>query len=109
MSEEIVIFVTACSNEEAEKIARHLVDEGLAACVNIIPAVSSVFRWQGKINQVKETLLIIKSVSTGLEAITKRVKQLHSYQVPEVIALPIIGGLKEYLDWLRGETAAGSV
>jgi len=105
---EIVVFVTAGTNEEAETIARHLVEEKLAACVNIIPGVLSVFRWQGKISQEKETLLIIKSVSARLEAITEKVKLLHSYEVPEVIAVPVVGGSKDYLDWLKGETAAAS-
>lgn len=108
MAEEIVVLVTASSIKEAEKIARHLVDGRLAACVNILPEVRSVFRWQGQLNVESETLLIIKSISVRLDAITKKVKELHSYEVPEIIALPIIGGSADYLDWLRRESAAGS-
>jgi len=104
MAEEIVIFVTTSSAEEATNIARTLVDEKLIACANIVPKVRSIFRWQGKICDEAESLMIIKTVAANLEAITSRVKALHSYQVPEIIALPIVGGSAEYLKWVREET-----
>ncbi len=107
MSKEVVIFITAGSQAEAEKIARRLVEEKFAACVNIIPGAVSVFRWEGKVNQENEVLLIVKSVAELLEKVVDRVKQLHSYQVPEVIALPIIGGAPDYLKWLREESSVG--
>jgi periplasmic divalent cation tolerance protein len=107
MSKEVVIFITAGSQAEAEKIARRLVEEKLAACVNIVPGTVSVFSWEGKVNQENEVLLIVKSVAAQLNAVINRVKQLHSYQVPEIIALPIIGGAPDYLKWLREEISAG--
>lgn len=96
----IVIFVTASNNEEAGKISRALVENKLAACVNIIGAVKSVFWWEGKLDSAEEALLIIKSSKSKLAKIIKLVKSLHSYQVPEIIALPIIAGDKRYLGWI---------
>jgi len=104
MSEEIVILVTTSSAEEATNIARTLVDEKLIACANIVPTVRSIFRWQGTVCDEAESLMIIKTVAANLEAITSRVKALHSYQVPEIIALPIVDGSAEYLKWVREET-----
>lgn len=96
----IVIFVTAASNEEADKIANKLIEEKLAACVNITRNIKSVFWWEGKIDNAAESLLIIKSKKPKLARIIKLIKSLHSYQVPEIIALPIIGGNKGYLNWI---------
>lgn len=97
---QIVIFVTAASKKEAECIAQALIRQRLAACVNILANVKSVFRWQGKCDVAKESLLLIKSRKSRLPAIIKLVKSLHSYEVPEIIALPIIAGDKNYLRWL---------
>lgn len=105
MAEEVVILVTTSSEEEAKKIATALVDARLAACANIVKWVQSVFRWQGKVEDEPETLMIIKSVAGKLDALIAKVKELHSYDVPEVIALPIVGGSAEYLTWVREETA----
>ena len=96
----IVIFVTAANKKEARKIAAGLVKEKLAACVNIIEGVRSLFRWQGKIDMAQEVLLVIKSRKTLMNRLIKKVKSLHSYEVPEIIALPIIEGSKTYLDWI---------
>lgn len=96
----IVIFVTASGKQEAEKIASGLVEKRLAACVNIVEKVGSLFHWQGKIDRAEEALLIIKSKKQKLNQIIKLVKSLHSYQMPEIIALPIIGGDKKYLNWI---------
>lgn len=96
----IVIFVTASNNEEAQKIANKLIESKLAACVNIIDNIKSVFWWEGKQDFANETLLIIKSKKSKLSKIIKLVKSVHSYQVPEIIALPIIAGDKKYLRWL---------
>ena len=96
----IIIFVAASNKKEAEKIAKGLLENKLAACVNILDKVKSIFWWQGKIDQAQEALLIIKSRKEKLPKIIKTVKSLHSYEVPEIIALPIIHGERNYLRWL---------
>lgn len=88
----IVIFVTASGMEEAEKISSKLIENKLAACVNMIDGVQSVFCWQGKLDNAKEVLLMIKSKKSKLAQIIKLVKSLHSYDLPEIIALPLIAG-----------------
>lgn len=96
----IVVFVTASNKKEAARIAQGLVKNKLAACVNIIAKVESLFWWQGKASRAKEVLLVVKSQKKMLPKIIKLVRSLHSYDCPEVIALPIIGGYKNYLDWI---------
>jgi periplasmic divalent cation tolerance protein len=104
MAEEIIVLITAGSGEEAAKIAAALVDEHLAACVNIVPEVRSLFFWQGKTQDASEALLLCKSRQPLLEKLISRVNSLHSYTVPEVIALPVVGGSRDYLDWVREST-----
>jgi periplasmic divalent cation tolerance protein len=104
MADEIIVLITAASKEEASRIGTALVNEHIAACVNIVPQVSSLFFWEGKIQDESELLLIAKSRQPLLERLIARVKALHSYSVPEVIALPIIGGSSQYLSWLREST-----
>ncbi len=101
MTDSIVIFVTAGSEAEAGKIATALVEEQLAACVNILGPIRSLYRWEGKVADDREWLLLIKTRDERFAAIEARVKALHSYQVPEVIALPIMAGAGEYMRWLR--------
>lgn len=96
----ITVLVTASRREEAEKIARKLLDERVAACVNIVEGVRSLFWWQGKIDEASEVLMIIKTRLDLFEKVIEYVKMLHSYTVPEVIALPIIAGNAEYLKWI---------
>ena len=96
----IVVLVTAKNKTEAKKIAQGLVKQKLAACVNIVDKVDSIFFWAGKIDQASEALLIIKSKKEKLPKIIKLVKSLHSYEVPEIIALPIVSGDKPYLRWI---------
>lgn len=96
----IVIFITASDKKEAGRIARKLIENRLAACVNIVDKIDSVFWWQKKIDCSQEALLIVKSKRSKLNKLIKLVKSLHSYQVPEIIALPIIGGNRSYLEWL---------
>jgi len=105
MPDEIIVFSTCSSTDEAEKIAEELLNHRLAACVNIIPKVSSLYWWKGKIEHSEEALLLIKSVSELLNGIIELVKKSHSYSVPEVVSLPISGGNVDYLDWLRGEVS----
>jgi periplasmic divalent cation tolerance protein len=104
MSNEIVIFVTTGSTEEAQRIGKELVKSNLAACVNIVSSVRSIFRWKGELCEEGETLMIIKSVNKNLDKTISKVKALHSYEVPEIIALPVVGGSEDYLKWLRNET-----
>jgi periplasmic divalent cation tolerance protein len=104
MADEIIVLITAASKEEASRIGTALVNEHIAACVNIVPQVRSLFFWEGKIQDESELLLIAKSRQPLLERLIARVKALHSYSVPEVIALPIIGGSSQYLSWLREST-----
>lgn len=97
----IVVLVTASSKEEANKITQGLLEEKLAACVNILLGLESRFWWQGKIDSATEVLLVIKTRKTLFNKLAKKVKGLHSYTVPEIIALPIISGNKAYLDWIN--------
>lgn len=96
----IVVLVTASSMKEAETIGRGLVENRLAACVNICTGVRSFFRWQGAIEEQEEVLMLVKSRSDLLPAILAAVKRLHSYTVPEVIALPVLAGSPDYLAWI---------
>ncbi|HSK31468.1 MAG TPA: divalent cation tolerance protein CutA [Candidatus Limnocylindria bacterium] len=105
MQEFIVVYVTAGSPEEGEKLARALVEERLAACVNRIKSVQSVYRWQGQVEQSDEELLIVKSRKDLFPALEKRVRELHSYAVPEIIALPLVAGSAGYLGWLRDQVS----
>jgi periplasmic divalent cation tolerance protein len=98
--EHIVIFITASNAEEAQKIGAALLDEKLVACVNSIPKVHSCYWWQGSLECSDEVLLIAKTVRPLLETIITKTKKLHSYKVPEIIALPIIGGNPDYLEWI---------
>jgi len=100
----IVILVTTKNAREANKIAKKLVEKKLIACANIIKGVNSIFRWAGKVDQANEALMIIKSRRKHLNKIIKEVKSLHSYDCPEVIALPILGGNRDYLKWVEGST-----
>jgi periplasmic divalent cation tolerance protein len=100
----VVILVTCPSQEVGEKIGNALVQERLAACVNVIPGLTSIYRWEGKICRDAETLLVIKTRRMRLPALIRRVKGLHPYSVPEVIALPLVGGSASYLSWVRDST-----
>lgn len=100
----IVVLVTAGSKEEAQKIARGLLEEKLAACANIVENIESHFWWQGKIDEAREALVVIKTKRALFNKLISKVRSLHSYEVPEIIALPIVGGNKKYLDWIDGST-----
>jgi len=104
MSEPIVVLVTCGSEEEALKIANVLVEEHLAACVNLISPIRSIYRWEGKIWDEKECLLIIKTQKQRFEELEKKVKSLHSYSVPEIISFPIVEGASSYLSWINENT-----
>jgi periplasmic divalent cation tolerance protein len=99
----IVILVTTSSEAEAHKVAELLLGHKKAACVNIVPRIDSSFWWQGKLDSARESLLIIKTRASLLPEIIELVKSVHSYTVPEIIALPIIGGSEDYLKWIDDE------
>jgi periplasmic divalent cation tolerance protein len=103
-TEYITVFITAPNEEEAARISHAIVGERLAACVNIIRSVRSIYRWQGRIEDEQEVLMFVKTKRTLFERLQGRVKELHSYAVPEIIGLPVVEGSKQYLDWLGQET-----
>ena len=98
----LIVFVTAGSREEAVKIVRVLLDERLIACANIVDSVSSFFWWRGKIEEEKEVLVVMKSSERLFKKLSERVVGLHSYDVPEILAVPVVDGSQSYLDWLKG-------
>lgn len=102
--EEIVVYITTANEEEAAKIARALVETKLAACVNIVKNIRSIYTWQDKVEDETEALMIVKTQKKHFGALSAKVKELHSYSVPEIIALPIIEGSGDYLKWLREVT-----
>ena len=104
MSEEIVVLITASAPEEAARIGKALVEEHLAACVNIVPGVRSFFFWEGRTQDASELLLLCKSRLPLMDRLIARVRELHSYTVPEIIALPVAAGLTDYLHWVRDST-----
>jgi periplasmic divalent cation tolerance protein len=104
-TEARLIVTTAGSRDEAERIARALVDERLAACVNIVPGLTSIYRWQGKVEAAPELLLLIKTTAANLSRLEEAVRRLHSYEVPEFIVLTPESASKPYLEWLL-ESAA---
>lgn len=99
-----MVLVTAPDAEVAERLARALVEERLAACVNVIPGVRSIYRWEGAIEEDAELLLLVKTHEARLDALAARVKELHPYALPEVLALAAAGGSAAYLDWIRTES-----
>ena len=101
---EIVVFITASDEDAAMKIARSLVEAKLAGCVNIIKNIRSVYRWEETVEDEPEVLMVAKTRKALFDELMKKVKELHSYTVPEIIALPIVEGSEDYLQWLRDVT-----
>jgi periplasmic divalent cation tolerance protein len=101
MTENIVILNTCSTEEEAARIARALIADGLAACVNVLPGARSFYRWKGEVEDAAEWLLIIKSSRRLFEAVRTAIEKTHSYEVPEIVALPIIESAPNYLNWMR--------
>lgn len=97
----IIVLTTCGSKKEAKEIADSLLTKRLVACTNIISGIESKFRWCGKIDKAKEFMLILKARNRNFARVSKEIKRIHSYEVPEIIALPIIRGSKSYLDWLK--------
>lgn len=104
----VVVLVTTGSAEEAAAIGQAIVDEKLAACSNLVSSITSTYWWQGKVARAGEALLILKTREDLLEPLTHRVRELHSYTVPEVIALPIVGGNPDYLRWIDDSVSTPS-
>ena len=98
-----LVYITTSGEEESKKIGRTVVEERLAGCVNIISAIESLYWWKGEIEEDKESILIAKTKVSNVENIIKRVKEIHSYENPAILAIPIINGSKEYLDYLDAE------
>jgi|SRR5437588_5905723 len=100
MTDKIIVLTTAGSQDEARKIARSLVGERLAACVNIVPQIESIYRWEGKIENAQEWLLAIKTTASSFNRVRAAISELHSYELPECISLSIADGSPAYLDWI---------
>jgi len=100
----VVVLVTAASRDEGETIGRALVADRLAACVNVVGPIRSIYRWQDAVEEADEWLLIVKARAADLPALDARVREVHSYDVPEVLALPVAGGSEAYLRWLADAT-----
>jgi periplasmic divalent cation tolerance protein len=107
MTEKVAVLVTAPDEENAVRIGRALVDERLAACANIIRGIRSIYRWKEEIFDEPECLLLIKTVADNFTPIEKRVRELHPYEVPEIVAVRISEGSKPYLDWIEENTRLG--
>jgi periplasmic divalent cation tolerance protein len=103
-SDPIVVLITAPNSEEAIRLADMLVGAHLAACVQILPEMESVYRWQGKIERQPEILLIAKTIRSRFDELEREIRALHSYDTPEIVALPIVAGSAPYLDWLTEES-----
>jgi periplasmic divalent cation tolerance protein len=100
MTDKIIAFSTCSSAEEAARIARALVESRAAACVNIVPGLRSVYRWKGSVEEAGEWLLIMKTTRERFGELRTQLRQLHSYELPELVALPVVDGLDSYLDWI---------
>jgi periplasmic divalent cation tolerance protein len=103
MTDKCVVLTTAGSKDEAKKIAHALVERKVAACVNIIPKIESIYRWQGKVETAEEWLLVIKTTVAALDGVRDAIKELHSYELPECFSISIAAGSEEYLKWIADE------
>lgn len=106
MTDKIVVLATCGSAEEARKIARALVESRLAACVNILAGIESVYRWKGAVEEASECLLIVKSTRGLFDRLQAAIREVHSYELPEIVALPIVDGFEPYLSWIAASVAA---
>ena len=104
MTDALLVFTTLPSADKAAELAKLLVEERLAACANLLPAIRSIYRWQGKLQDENEVLLLLKTRAEHLERLKLRILELHPYDVPEVLAVPVEAGYQPYLDWIAGET-----
>lgn len=100
----VAIYSTVGNIEEAKKIAHSIINDKLVACVNIIPKIESIYWWQGKIEEDNECVIIAKTDEKNVEKTIQKIKDIHSYELPDIIVIPIVGGLKKYLDYVKDET-----
>jgi periplasmic divalent cation tolerance protein len=107
MTDKRIALTTASSEEEARKIARALVDRRAAACVNIIPKVTSIYRWEGKVEEAREWLLIVKTTAAAFGEVRRAIAELHSYDLPECVCLTVEDGSPAYLEWIAESVSAG--
>jgi len=107
MTDKRIVFSTTSSEEEARRIAWHLVEHKLAACVNILPHVESIYRWQDKVESAREWLLLIKTTAEGFVAVRDAILELHAYDVPECVAIAVDDGSLEYLEWVADSVSVG--
>ena len=107
-NKEILVFSTSPDEEVGRAMAKTLVRKRLAACVSVVPGVTSIYRWEGQVREDQECLLIIKSTGDQIEGLTGQIEQLHPYELPEVLAVPVTGGLPAYLDWISNSVLDGS-
>jgi periplasmic divalent cation tolerance protein len=105
MTDKIVVLTTCDSEEQALRLARHLIERKVAACVNVIPGARSIYRWKDQIEEAAESVLVIKSRRDLFPALRLEIEKLHSYEIPEIVALPIVDGSVAYLGWLDHELA----
>jgi periplasmic divalent cation tolerance protein len=105
MSKETMVVLTTCGSDDAAALAHTLVERRVAACVNIVSNVASTYRWKGEVQQDRETLLIIKTTAARLAAVEQTIRELTKYELPELLALPVVGGSADYLAWLRESVA----
>ena len=103
MSDAIVVLCTCANHQDAFQIGSAVVQERLAACVNVLPGMQSIYRWKGNVEQCDEVLMVIKTMEQRFEILRRRLKELHPYEIPEIVALPISDASEEYLAWLRQE------
>ena len=104
MTDEVrVVLMTAPDMEVARELGRRLVEERLAACANIVPGLTSIFNWQGEVKDESEVLMVLKTTGSVVDALVERAASLHPYDVPEVLALPVVDGYRPYLEWVRSE------
>ena len=106
MTEILMVFVTCESREQGEKIAGSVVSEGLAACVNVLPGVRSCYVWEGKLTWSEEVLMVMKTTRVGFERLEQRVRELHSYTVPEIVGVGVERGFGKYLEWVMAGVRA---
>jgi periplasmic divalent cation tolerance protein len=109
MTDKIVVLSTCASAEEAERLARRVIDDRLAACVNVLSPVRSFYRWQGKIEDSAEWLLIIKSTRDKFDALRAALESAHTYELPEIIAIPVVDGSPNYLSWIERELQSAEI
>jgi periplasmic divalent cation tolerance protein len=105
MTDTVVVLCTFANEEEALRIGSALVEARLAACVNLLPGIRSVYRWKGEIEYSDEVLLLIKTTQQGFPALCERIKEMHPYETPEIVAVPIVDGLADYLAWIREQVS----